>query len=442
MNDLDPAWLDELGDWLRIPSVSADPAHEADVRAAGQWVCDFVTEAGGGCALVETDTHPLAVGEIRASQRAEAAPTVLLYGHFDVQSPGDLALWDSPPFEPEIRDGWLYGRGTVDDKGNLYLLLKAAALLAAEGALPVNVRIVCDGEEETGGHSVVDYLVADERGAAACLVFDSGMPEIDVPAFDIATRGICYFHVTARTGERDLHSGIYGGAALNAIHALTASLAAVTAVPQELRAGVAEPSAEERDSWKALTPGAEVLAREGAVPLDESAGAELYLRTGCGPAVDVNGIAAGSPDLHKTIIPAEARANVSIRLAPGQSAEQIAEAFERILRGAAPAGTTLEVERWASSEPGLVPADSAAVRLARDAFERVIGRRPLLVRSGGSIPMIPALLQKGIPTVLTGFAVPGNNLHSPNERLLARYVPLGVEAARETLVAFQELSSS
>ena len=268
MNDLDPAWLDELGDWLRIPSVSADPAHEADVRAAGQWVCDFVTAAGGGCALVETDTHPLAVGEIRASQRAEAAPTVLLYGHFDVQSPGDLALWDSPPFEPEIRDGWLYGRGTVDDKGNLYLLLKAAALLAAEGALPVNVRIVCDGEEETGGHSVVDYLVADERGAAACLVFDSGMPEIDVPAFDIATRGICYFHVTARTGERDLHSGIYGGAALNAIHALTASLAAVTAVPQELRAGVAEPSAEERDSWKALTPGAEVLAREGAVPLD------------------------------------------------------------------------------------------------------------------------------------------------------------------------------
>ena len=442
MNDLDPAWLDELGDWLRIPSVSADPAHEADVRAAGQWVCDFVTAAGGGCALVETDTHPLAVGEIRASQRAEAAPTVLLYGHFDVQSPGDLALWDSPPFEPEIRDGWLYGRGTVDDKGNLYLLLKAAALARRRGRA---ARERPDRLRRRGGDRWPLGRRLPGRGRAR----RGRLPRLRQR--DAGDRRAGLRHRDARHLLFPRH-GPHGRAGPALGHLRRGGAERDPCPDRVAGCGDGRPAGAARRRGRALGRGARLLegtdpGRRGARPggrgpARRSAGAELYLRTGCGPAVDVNGIAAGSPDLHKTIIPAEARANVSIRLAPGQSAEQIAEAFERILRGAAPAGTTLEVERWASSEPGLVPADSAAVRLARDAFERVIGRRPLLVRSGGSIPMIPALLQKGIPTVLTGFAVPGNNLHSPNERLLARYLPLGVEAARETLVAFQELSSS
>ena len=440
MPDHDPAWLDELSRWLRIPSVSADPAHADDVRAAGQWLCDFVRASGGTCDLIETAAHPLAVGEIPASSAARRAPTVLVYGHFDVQPPGDLSLWASPPFEPDVRDGWLYGRGTVDDKGNLYLVLKAAALLAAEGVLPVNVRIACDGEEETGGHSIVDFLVADERGADVCLVFDSGMPEVGVPAFDVATRGLAYFHVTARTGEHDLHSGVFGGSALNAIHALAASLDAVIALPEALRAGATPPSAEERAGWAALTPGAEVIELGGARPRDAGAAEEYYLRTGAAPAVDVNGIFGGSPDLQKTVLPVEAHANVSIRLAPGQDVDEIAAAFERILREAAPVGAELEVEQWSTSPPGLVPVDSLAIGLARDAFERVLGRRPILLRSGGTIPIIPALVQKGIPTVLSGFAVPGNNIHSPNERFLLRYLPLGVETARETLTAFGELT--
>ena len=435
----DQAWLDELFAWLRIPSVSADPAHAGDVRAAGQWVCDFVMAAGGSAELVETAAQPLAVGEIPASADPGAAPTVLLYGHFDVQPPAPLELWESPPFEPEVRDGYLYGRGAVDDKGNAYLLLKAARLLAEEGALPVNVRVAFDGEEEIGGHSIVDFLAADERGADACLIFDSGMPKEDLPTFDLGVRGLIYFHVRVRTGDHDLHSGVFGGAALNAAHALLWTLDAVVPVPDELRAGVIPASEEELASWAELEPGSDVMAEEGARPMDAQAAAHFYARTFAGPAIDVNGLKGGEPTLQKTVLPVLAEANVSMRLAAGQDVEETAATFERLLRDAAPEGAELEVERWSSSPAGLIPPDSKAVQLAQDAFERAIGKRPLLLRTGGTLPIIPALADKGIPTILAGFALPGANIHSPNERLLARYLPLGVEAARETLVAFRGL---
>ena len=437
MNDrLDPAWLDELSEWLRIPSVSADPAHAGDVRRAGEWVCEFVRAAPGRAELVETEVHPLALGEIRASAGASEAPTVLLYGHFDVQPPAPLDLWESDPFVPETRDGYLYCRGAVDDKGNAYLVLKAARLLAEQGALPVNVRVAFDGEEEIGGHSIVDFLAADERGADACLIFDSAMPRLDTPAFDLGVRGLVYFHVRLRTGERDLHSGLFGGAALNAVHALARALDAVVAMPEELCAGIVAPTEEELRSWQELDPGAVVLAAAGARPVDADAADELYLRTFAAPAVDVNGIQGGEPVLQKTVLPVLAEANVSIRLAPGQDVEEIAAAFERLLREAAPEGAELEVERRSSSPPGLIPPEAPAVRVAQDAFERVLSRRPLLLRSGGTIPLVPALAHRGIPTILTGFALPDANMHSPNERLLIRYIPLGVDAARETLVAF------
>jgi acetylornithine deacetylase/succinyl-diaminopimelate desuccinylase-like protein len=436
---LDPAWLEELSEWLRIPSVSADPAHAADVRLAGEWVCELVRSAGGEAELRATGAQPLAIGEIRASNGAADAPTVLLYGHFDVQPPAPLDLWASPPFEPELRDGYLYARGAVDDKGNSYLLLKAAETLARESALPVNVRVAFDGEEEIGGRSIVDFLAADDQGADACVIFDAAMPREDVPSFDVATRGLVYLHVRLRTGERDLHSGLFGGAALNAIHALMRALEAVAAVPEELRAGAVPPTAEELASWAELDPGAQVLAEGGARPLDDRAAEEFYMRTFARTAVDVNGIKGGEPDLQKTVLPASAEANVSIRLAPGQDADEIAPVFERLLREAAPEEAELEVERWSLAPPGLIPPDAPAVRLAGEAFERVLGRKPLLLRSGGTIPIVPALSAKGIPTVLTGFATPGNNIHSPNERLLVRYVPLGVAAAREMLLAFRDL---
>jgi acetylornithine deacetylase/succinyl-diaminopimelate desuccinylase-like protein len=360
-----------------------------------------------------------------------------------VQPPDPLELWESPPFEPEIRGEYLYGRGTVDDKGQLYLLLAAARELARAGELPVNVRFCCDGEEETGGHSIVEFVEQDERGADAAIIFDSGMIRRGVPSFDVATRGMAYFHVTVRTGERDLHSGMYGGAALNAAHAMMRVLQAVVTpdgtLVEPLRRGIVPPTEEELAGWRELPAGEEELSDQGARPKDTDAARDFYVRTFAEPAVDVNGIFTGEPRLQKTVLPVEAIANVSIRLAPGQTVEEIAPELERLLRGAAPAGAEVEVELWSSSPPGLVPPDAKAVQLGLDAFERVVGRRPALIRSGGTIPIVAALADRGIPAIVTGFGLPDSQLHSPNERLLAEYVPLGIRAARELYLAFAAL---
>ena len=437
-------WFDELAEFLRIPSISADTAHAADVVRAGEWVCSLIRSAGGECDLVDWHGQPLAIGELRASTGADEAPTVICYGHFDVQPPDPLELWESDPFEPEIRGDYLYGRGTVDDKGQLYMLLSAARELARAGELPVNVRFCCDGEEETGGHSIVEYLEADQRGADAAIIFDSGMIRRDVPAFNVATRGMAYFHVTVRTGERDLHSGMYGGAALNAAHALIRTLDGLIAhdgtLAEALRVGTAAPTDEELDGWAQLPAGADELAEQGARPKDGAAAEDFYRRTFAEPAIDVNGIATGSPMLQKTVLPVEAVANVSIRLAPGQKVEEVAPVVERLLRESAPPGADVEIELWSSAPPGLVPPDSKVVQLGLDAFERALGRRPALVRSGGTLPIVPALSDKGIPTVITGFGLPDSQIHSPNERLVAEYVPAGIRAARELLLAFAQLN--
>jgi acetylornithine deacetylase/succinyl-diaminopimelate desuccinylase-like protein len=404
-----------------------------------------VRSAGGEAEVRDWEGHPLALGEIGASSANGDTPTIICYGHFDVQPPAPLDLWESDPFEPTLRDGRLYARGIADDKGQLYMLLKAAAELRSRNALPVNLRICCDGEEETGGHSIVDFLAADERGGDACIIFDTAMLKRDVPLFNLSVRGLIYLHIRLRTGVRDLHSGIFGGAALNALHALVTTLDAVIAkegrLPEPLREGIAAPTEEELAAWAELTPGAEELGGQGARPMDANAEEEFYLRTFAEPALDVNGIEGGSPVLQKTVLPVEVHANLSIRLAPGQDPDRIADEAERLLREAAPEGAELEITRLSMSPAGLVDPGSPAVQLGLDAFERVLGRRPLLVRSGGTLPIVPALADKGIPTILTGFALPDSNIHSPNENLLAEYVPLGVGAAAELYTEFAKLKS-
>jgi acetylornithine deacetylase/succinyl-diaminopimelate desuccinylase-like protein len=434
-------WFDELAELVSIPSVSADPARADDVGRAAEWLAEFVRGAGGSAEVVPTETQPLIIGDLPTSnghvrgQTPDVAPTVMVYGHVDVQPPDPLELWDSDPFTLEERDGWLFGRGVVDDKGQLYILVKAASELAAAGELPVNVRVCCDAEEETGGHQIVDFLAADERGADAAIIFDAGMTTRGVPEFSVATRGLVYFHLVVRTGARDLHSGLYGGAALNALHALNGMLSTVLAkdgvLPEPLRVGIAPPTEAERAAWAELVPGQQLLEEAGAGRAYAAAAEEFYLRTTAEPALDVNGIAGGSPVLQKTVLPVSAEANLSIRLAPGQDVDEIAAALEALLREAAPEGAELELTRLSSSAPGLVPPDAPAVQLGQDAFEKTFGRRPLLVRSGGTLPIVPALVDKGIPTIITGFALPESNIHSPNERLLAEYVPLGLETGRE-----------
>ena len=438
-------WFDELGELLRIPSVSADAAHSGDVVRAAEWVADKVRRSGGEAELVPYGERPMVVGEIRASNGAADAPTILCYGHFDVQPPAPLELWESDPFEPTIRDEWVYARGVADDKGQLWMLLHAAGLLAAEGALPINIRLVSDGEEEVGGQSIVQFLEQDERGADACVIFDGGMENRNLPAISIATRGLAAFNLRVKTGSRDLHSGMYGNAALNAIHALNQTLTGILPregrVPEALRVGIAPVTDEERAGWAKQPPGAEVLRGAGAVPYDADAADEFYLRTTAETSVDVNGILGGKPGLKNTTVISEAQANFTVRLAPGQSPRAVVPEVERLLGEAAPEGATIEVEELpGSTRPGLVAAGSPVIKIAQDAFEAAFGVRPILTRSGGTLPIMPALADKGIPTILTGFALPESNVHSPNERMLVEFFPRGVDTIKELYTRLGNLS--
>ena len=440
---MEAAWREELAEFIRIPSVSADAAHRGDVARAAEWVAEFVRRAGGTADVVPTDKQPLVVGEIAASNGAADAPTILLYGHFDVQPPAPLDLWESEPFELEVRGEWAYGRGIADDKGQLWMLLKAAEGLARAGALPVNLRIACDGEEEIGGQSIVKWLAQDDRGGDACVIFDAGFAERGKPALWIATRGLVAFDIAVRTGERDLHSGMYGNAALNAIHALMQTLGAILPrdgrLPEPLREGVRPPTEEEQAGWRELRSGGDILRDAGARPYDDGGGEEYYLRTTAEPSVDVNGVLGGKPGLRNTTLPAQAEANFTIRLAPGQRVDPIARAAERLLREAAPAGADVEILQDDSADPALFAPDLPAIKLAQDAFEEVVGARPLLLRSGGTLPIMPALAESGMPTILAGFALEESNVHSPNERMLVEYFPLGVETAKRLLTKLAKL---
>jgi acetylornithine deacetylase/succinyl-diaminopimelate desuccinylase-like protein len=429
--------VEELREFIAIPSVSADPAHADDVRRAAEWVRDFVKRIGGEAELVPYGERDLVIGDIPANANGGAAdaPTVMIYGHFDVQPPSPLELWETPPFELAERDGWYYARGIADDKGQLFTLLKAAQLLREQNALPVNIRVVSDGEEEIGGHSVVDFLEADERGADVCIIFDGGMTRPEQPEFGLATRGLVAFQLKVKTGDRDMHSGYYGGAALNAIHVLMQALSAVVArdglLPDALRVGREALSQLEVDSLKSLPKGSEILDEAGATPLDPKAADDFYDRTWAEPSLDVNGIQGGKPDFVNTTLIVEAAARFTVRLAPGQDPEKIAAAVERLIRAAVPDGASVELIRENSAAPGVFSADSPAIQLGMDAFEKATGVRPLLVRVGGTLPIYPALAAKGIPTIGTGFALRESNVHSPNERLRVEDIDRAVAAATE-----------
>jgi acetylornithine deacetylase/succinyl-diaminopimelate desuccinylase-like protein len=444
VSELPQEWLDELADLLRIPSVSAEPAHTGEVVQAAEWIADKVRRSGGEAELVPYGERPMVIGEIRASTDAANAPTILCYGHFDVQPPAPLELWESDPFEATIRDEWLYARGVADDKGQLWMLLHAAGLLAADGALPINIRLVSDGEEEVGGQSIVEFLEQDDRGADACVIVDGAMERRDLPAISVATRGLAAFNLRVRTGGRDLHSGMYGNAALNAIHALNQTLTGILPrdgrVPDALRVGIVPPTDEERAGWAKQPTGADVLREAGAVPYDADAADEFYLRTTAESSVDVNGILGGKPGLKNTTVISEAQANFTVRLAPGQTPTAVVPEVERLLHEAAPAGATIEVEELpGSTRPGLVAADAPVIKVAQDAFEDAFGVRPILTRSGGTLPIMPALMDKGIPTILTGFALPESNVHSPNERMLVEFFPRGVATIKELYTRLGDL---
>jgi acetylornithine deacetylase/succinyl-diaminopimelate desuccinylase-like protein len=435
---MDPRLLDDLIEWLRIPSISTGGGDPADLERAAAWVVQRVQGAGGEARVVSTAGNPLAVGELHAAR--PDAPTVLVYGHYDVQSVGDPATWTTPPFAPDVRDGRIYARGAADDKGNFLPLLHVACELAAAGTLPVNVRVLVEGEEEAGGEAVAEWVRADDRGADCAVVFDSGMIDERTPAITVGLRGVVALALTVRTGERDLHSGVYGGSVLNALHAVHAMLGAVLPGPdgrlrEELRAGITPPSEAERASWSTLPAGDEVLAAAGARPLYPGAGVDYYERNGADASLDVNAIHAGDP---RTVVPSVAHAYVSQRLAPGQRAADALAVLERLLREAAPPGAEIEISHHVA-EPSLFAPDTPAIALAAQALERACGVPAALVRGGGSIPVVAEFAARDIPVVVTGFAVEEDAYHAPNESFRLAGLEQGEAAARELYHALAAL---
>jgi acetylornithine deacetylase/succinyl-diaminopimelate desuccinylase-like protein len=435
---MDQRLLDDLLDWLRIPSISTGGGDPADLERAAAWVAQRVSGAGGEARVIATEGNPLAVGELRAAR--EDAPTVLIYGHYDVQSVGDLEAWTTPPFAPDVRDGRIYARGASDDKGNFLPLLHVACAQAAQGTLPVNVRVLVEGEEETGGDAVAQWVRADERGADCAIVFDSGMVDERTPAITVGLRGLVMTHLQVRTAQRDLHSGVYGGSALNALHALHTMLSAVIPGPDgtlrdELRAGIVPPAQAERESWARLPSGEELLRAVGARPAYPGAAAEYYERNGADTSLEVNGIHAGE---HRTVVPAVAHASVSQRLAPGQNARDALATLERLLREALPPGAELELSAE-TGEPSLFPPDDPAIALSAQALERAVGAPTALVRSGGSIPVVAEFAARDIPTVVSGFGLEDDAYHAPDESFRLVALEQGAAAADELYRALSTL---
>jgi acetylornithine deacetylase/succinyl-diaminopimelate desuccinylase-like protein len=431
------AELDRLYELLAIPSVSALADHAPDLARAAETVAGLVRRAGGQAEVVATARHPLVLGELPSSDGRPDAPTVLIYGHYDVQPVGDLGLWDTPPFEPTVVDGAIHCRGASDDKGNLYQAMVGVERLAAAGKLPVRVRYLIDGEEESGGDSAALWVLAQEELPDAALIWDGGLIAPGKPTICTGVRGMCYRRVILRAGERDGHSGLYGGAAMNAATALARLVASVAPVDGRLPAALTEGAApihpEETAVWETLPDGATMLAEAGLAPADSAAGAEFYTRTLAAPSLDVHALASGEPGAVKTVIPSVASAMLSVRLAPGQDPAVIGPALDELLAAGAPTGAVVEIERLGDALPAVMDPTDPVMRAAAAAIERATGWPALPVRSGGTLPVMASMVGRGIPTVLTGFAQYDDNIHAPNERMRLENMELGARAAMEIL---------
>ncbi|MEA2486374.1 MAG: hypothetical protein QOF16_28 [Actinomycetota bacterium] len=435
--------LDELVEWLSIPSISSGGGDPEDLLRAAQWAEARIRRAGGDAEVQTAGGNPLVVGELRCKD--PDAPTVLIYGHYDVQSPDPLDAWTTPPFEPTTRDGRLYARGAADDKGNFYPLLYVACELAAAGELPVNVRILIEGEEEVGGTSAADWVESDPRGAACAIVFDSDMLDEHTPAITLGARGMVAARIDVRTAPRDLHSGMYGGSVYNAVHVLHGMLAAVLPGPDgrlrdELRAGIQDPTPEELVAWKELPQGDDVIAEVGAKPLTDHSGAEYYPRNWGDSSIDVTGFGGGDAVQLRTIVPAFAQAKVAMRLAPGQDSAEMARVLEGLLRDAAPEAADIDLSFGYADAAVFDPRDPALV-IAKEALEAACGTAPALVRTGGSLPVLAAFARQGIPTIFSGFALAQDAFHAPDESYRLESLRLGEASARELYARLSSLSS-
>ena len=439
--------LRELTGFLRIPSVSTYPDRAGDCRRAAEWLCDHLTALGCPTVqMIEGPGHPVVWAE---GPHVEGRPTLLIYGHYDVQPPEPLEEWTSPAFEPAIRDGKLYARGACDDKGQVYCLLKAyEAVRDANGNPPLNVHFIFEGEEECGGHVIYDLLHArpELTAADAVLVCDMSYYAPGWPAVYTALRGLCYAEISVRTLQRDLHSGTYGGVAPNALETLVRILSGLKDAAGEIQIpklykAVKAPSKAELKGWKKLPfDEDEYLEREvTGKALTGLKGYSVPERTWALPTLEIHGIRGGFVgDGAKTVIPAHAVAKVSLRLVPGLERDKVARWLQKAVAKLAPRWADVEVTMLHGGDPVEVDTSHPAFAVLDEAFEEVTGRRAVHVRAGGSIPIVPELGLAGAPVILTGIGLPDDGLHSPNEKLDLDQLWSGIQIFGRFLELFAE----
>jgi acetylornithine deacetylase/succinyl-diaminopimelate desuccinylase-like protein len=453
-----PRYLNELKALLRIPSISTLPEHKGDCRHAAELLADELKRIGmENVRLIETEGHPLVYADwLHATDNAGAPtdrsssvgskPTMLAYGHYDVQPPDPLDEWVSPPFEPTERNGNLYARGAVDDKGQVVAQVKAIeSLLAANGSLPLNVRILLEGEEEVGGEGIAKFVASKpaELKADFALVSDTEMFAPGLPTLCVGLRGMIYTELEVRGARTDLHSGMYGGAAPNAFIALAQILANLKDEDGRILIpgfydDIIPPSPEELTAWRSLPFDEEQyrIAEVGSRKLVGEAGYSVLERTWARPTVDVHGIPGGFIGAGaKTVIPAKAVAKVSMRLVPGMTPAKSFALYKSYVEEIAPPGVDVEVRLIHAGDPCLIPVDNPYIQAATRALHEVWGKDTVFIRSGGSIPIVGDFARHlGLPSVMMGFGLPDDGLHAPNEKFNIRNFALGIES----LIRFME----
>jgi len=438
-----PRFLDELKALLRIPSVSTLPEHAGDCHFAAEVLAADLSKIGmENVRLIETDGHPLVYADWL---HAAGKPTVLVYGHYDVQPPDPLDEWLSPPFEPTERNGNLYARGAVDDKGQVIMQLKALESLLAGGSLPINVRVLLEGEEEVGGEGIGKYVATrpSDLNADFALVSDTELFAPGLPTLCVGLRGMIYTELEVRGAKTDLHSGMYGGAAPNPFFALAQILAGLKDENGHILIpgfydDIIPPSPEELAAWQSLPFDEEQyrIHEVGSKQLVGEVGYSVLERTWARPTLDVHGIPGGFTGAGaKTVIPAKALAKVSMRLVPGMTPAKSFELYKKYVAKLAPAGVDVEVRLIHSGDPCLIPVDNPYIQAATRALHEVWGKDTVFIRSGGSIPIVGDFARNlGLPSVMMGFGLPDDNIHAPNEKFNLKNFALGIES----LVRFLE----
>jgi acetylornithine deacetylase/succinyl-diaminopimelate desuccinylase-like protein len=438
-------FVEELKALLRIPSVSTAPEHEGDVRRAAEFVAAELKRIGmENVRLIETTTaarkgHPLVYADWLHAGSTKV--TVLCYGHYDVQPAEPLDEWRTPPFEPTERDGNIYARGAVDDKGQMWMHVKAleSLMVAGGGALPVNVRVIVEGEEEVGGEGIAAFVRehGERLKADVALVSDTEMFAPELPTLCVGLRGMIYTEIEARGARTDLHSGMYGGAAPNPFVALAQVIAKLKDEDGRILIPgfydkVQKPSADELKAWKAL-PFDEEHYREtevGSVALTGEPGLSVLERTWARPTLDVHGMPGGFVGAGaKTVIPAKAVAKVSMRLVPDMTPTESFAKYKAYVESLTPKGIVLEVRMIHSGDPIVISTDNPYIRTATEAMHAVFGKETVFVRGGGSIPIVGDFVRElKIPTVMMGFGLPDDNLHAPNEKFHLANFYRGIES--------------